>query len=80
MVTEKIYIRLLDEGVDSWLPTTGEKITDTVYKVLPTDDYDPNDEDWEFIPGTVVKCELQEKDSGRGEKIKILVAISEAET
>jgi hypothetical protein len=81
MVTrEKIYIRLLDEGVDSWLPTTGEKISDNTYKVFPTDDYDADDEVWEFIPGSIVNCELQEKDSGKGEKIKVLVAISKVES
>lgn len=73
---EKIYIRLLDEGVDSWLPTYGQKVFDNEYVVLPTKDYDPECEKWEFVPGTKVFCELQEKHTGRGKKKKVLVAVS----
>lgn len=74
-ITETIYIRLLDEGVDTWRPTHGERIRGNVFKVLPTDDYDPEDEEWEFVPGSIVQCELQKKTS-RGEPKEILVAIS----
>jgi len=28
-----------------------------VFEVLPTPDYDPEDERWEFVPGTIVECE-----------------------
>jgi hypothetical protein len=54
-----IYIQLLDEGVDVWRPTEGEMIADMVFKVLPTENYDPEDEHWEFPPGTIVRCEKQ---------------------
>ncbi|MHB1457635.1 MAG: hypothetical protein ACYC0V_12045 [Armatimonadota bacterium] len=54
---ETIYIQLLDEGTPTWRPTTGEKKREGVYRVLPTDNYDPEDETWEFLPGTIVRCE-----------------------
>ena len=77
MVTkDKIYIKLLDDGVDSWRPTFGEKIQEKIYKVLSTEDYDPNDEEWEFVPGTIVRCELHEKSLGN-KTIEVLVAVHE---
>ncbi len=60
MNTITIYIRLLNEGVDGVSrPTMGEVIDKEkgIYKVLPTDPYDPDDEEWMFVPGTIVKCE-----------------------
>jgi hypothetical protein len=74
VITKTIYIRLLNEGTDVWRPTLGEKIEDNVYKILPKDDYDPELEEWEFIPGTIVKCELQKK-FDRGEPEEVLVAV-----
>jgi hypothetical protein len=74
MVIKTIYIKLLNEGTDSWRPTSGEKIGENLYKVLSIDNYNPEIEEWEFIPGTIVKCELQKK-SDRGEPEEIIVAI-----
>jgi hypothetical protein len=50
-----IYIPLLSR--DALHPTTGLKIDDQIYEVLPTKDYDPANESWEFPPGSVVECE-----------------------
>jgi hypothetical protein len=75
MVTQRsvIYIQLLDEGVDVWRPTEGEMVAEMVFKVLPTENYDPEDEHWEFPPGTIVRCEKQIKwDRGANE---VLVAV-----
>jgi hypothetical protein len=52
-----IYIKLLDEGVDVWRPTQGEMVSVLIFKVLPTKNYDPENEHWEFPPGTIVRCE-----------------------
>lgn len=51
-----IYIRLLDEGTEVFRPTSAEPVG-ALFKVLPTSNYDPQDEKWEFVPGSVVKCE-----------------------
>jgi hypothetical protein len=59
VITKTIYIKLLEEGTDVWRPTLGEFIKDSIYKVLPTDGYDPDLEEWEFIPGAIVICEVQ---------------------
>lgn len=50
-----IYIRLLDEGTEVLRPTEAEELADGLFKVLPTPDYDPDDEHWEFRPGSIVQ-------------------------
>lgn len=50
-----IYIRLLEEGTEVWRPTEAEELRDGLFKLLPTPNYDPEDEHWEFGPGSVVR-------------------------
>lgn len=54
--TERIYVRLLNEGTDVWRPTTGRPIGAGTFEVLPTSDYDAESEEWEFVPGSLVQC------------------------
>jgi len=56
-----IYIPLLNEGTPVLRPTLGEEVGDGLYRVLSTHDYDPDDEEWQFPPGTIVECEKQTK-------------------
>ncbi len=67
---DTIYIRLLNEGTDVWRPAKGECLSDSIYRVLKIDNYDPDIEEWEFLPGTVVRCEDQIRNG-----VKVLVAI-----
>jgi hypothetical protein len=48
----KIFVYLLEEGTDAWRPTEAVSIGDGSFKILPTPDYDPEDEVWEFPPGS----------------------------
>jgi hypothetical protein len=50
-----IYIRLFDEGTDVLRPTEAEELANGLFKVMPTPGYDPNDEKWEFSPGSIVR-------------------------
>jgi hypothetical protein len=54
-----IYIRLLDEGTRTARPTYGEIVEENIVRVLPTENYDPDDEVWEFTPDTIVRCEKE---------------------
>jgi len=74
MVKKTIYIKLLNEGSEAWRPTLGEEMRDNIFRVLPTSDYDPEDEEWEFIPGSIVRCKLQQK-SDRGKPNYVFVAV-----
>jgi hypothetical protein len=52
---QTIYIRLFDEGTDVLRPTEAEMLANGLFKVMPTPKYDPDDEKWEFIPGSIVR-------------------------
>ena len=62
--TIEIYIPLLNEGTDVLRPTQGLRLGSDEFRVLPTPNYNPADEEWEFPPGTKVKC-VQEVRGGR---------------
>jgi hypothetical protein len=51
----EIYVRLLDEGRDVSPPTKGIVLGNGLFKLLPTDNYDPDDEHWEFLRGSIVR-------------------------
>jgi hypothetical protein len=63
-----IYVHLLDEGTTVLRPTQGESMGGGIYRLLPTPDYDADDESWEFLPGTIVRCTTQISD---GEEIVV---------
>ena len=71
--TSTIYIRLLEEAVTCIRPTQAEALEDGTYRVLPTPNYDPTDEVWEFVPGSKVHCEVFDDPKGA-----YLLAIAEA--
>jgi hypothetical protein len=66
-----IYIPLIHEGTPVVRPTQGVPMGGNVFLVRATADYDPNDEIWEFMPGSTVNCFLE-----RHEGDDILVARS----
>lgn len=57
----QIYIQLLDEGTRVFRPTNALILEGGRFRVLPTPNYNPNNENWEFPPGTVVICETVTK-------------------
>ncbi len=70
--TYKIYVNLLDEGTNCWRPVNAERVQDNCFKITSVNP-DPEDENWQFTTGTVVRCEEKELSGG-----KALVAIEEA--
>jgi hypothetical protein len=61
---QKIYIKLLEEGTPTLRPTLARFLYDGLFEVLPTQDYDPEDEMWEFKPGSYVSLVDIEDDGG----------------
>ena len=59
-----IWIPLLNEGTIASRPTKAEKVGDGLYRVLATPDYDPQDEEWAYPPGSIVRCTLTTADDG----------------
>jgi hypothetical protein len=59
-----VYVKLLDEATDVWRPVPAEALGQRRYRLLPTDKYDPEDETWEFLPGTDAVCEPRQLSDG----------------
>ena len=58
-----IYIPLKNEGVEVFRPTEAMAFGDGYYKVLSKPHYDPVDEEWQFLPETIVKGEWRKNGS-----------------
>jgi hypothetical protein len=66
----EIYVRLLNEGTEVYRPTSATPLKENKYKILPAPNYDPETEDWEFKPGSIVRGEKRKLSGG-----KVLVAV-----
>ncbi len=64
--TIKVYIDLLEEGTPTLRPAQAIDLGNGTAKLLPTENYNPESEIWQFVPGTIVK--FKEVNNG-GEKI-----------
>ena len=53
--TIEVYVVLLEEGSPTIRGTQAIVLGNDLYKLLPTPKYDPEDEIWEFLPGSTVK-------------------------
>ncbi len=58
-----IYVALLDEGTDCWRPVTAEHISADLFRIADTP---PEDEQWEFQPGQIVRCREHEFEDSKG--------------
>jgi hypothetical protein len=56
---ETVFVRLLDEGTDVMRPVQAERIGSGIFRLFEPADYDPEYEIWEFVPGSLVRCEVQ---------------------
>lgn len=63
--TVEVYVVLLEEGTDTIRGTQAIDLGDGLYQLLPTPWYDPEDEVWEFSPGSVVKAVDSFDDQGK---------------
>jgi hypothetical protein len=68
-----VYVYLMGEGTDVWRPVNAEQVGASQYRLDPTAVV-PDDEAWEFPPGTLVECERKRLSDGEQ-----LVAVRRAE-
>jgi hypothetical protein len=57
VMTEQIFVALLDEGVHAWRPVDAEKLADDTYRISSSLDPAALDEKWQFPPGATVICQ-----------------------
>lgn len=55
----QVYVRLLGEGTLVFRPAPAELIRAGLAKLAAPPGYDPDDEDWEFAPGSIVRVEVR---------------------
>ena len=51
----KIYVELLDEGTETWRKAQAVALPNGLFKLLEPENYDPEDEQWPFLPGSEVR-------------------------
>lgn len=56
----EIYVHLENEGTEVWRPVDAKHIEADLY-LIPEDTVVPDDETWQFQPGTVVRCTHADK-------------------
>lgn len=61
----EVYVTLLEEGTDTIRATDAINLGNDLYKLMPTDNYDPADEIWEFLPDSVVRVKESKDFHGR---------------
>ena len=57
-----IYVALANEGISVWKPVEAVPITENVFRIAPSSV--PDGEEWEFAPGTTVRCERRDLSGG----------------
>jgi hypothetical protein len=60
-----VYVHLLDEGVDVWRPVSATRVGDGYLLEGPR----PDDERWQFEPGTLVRCSLRRFEGEQEERL-----------
>jgi len=67
-----IYVALLDDGTDVWRPVDAKEIREGLFRIVSAPS-NPDDECWEFEPGSLVRCEERQLSGG-----SVLVAVARA--
>ena len=57
---KNIYVQLLGEGTVVYRPVPAIKIKENLYMIQGKEIYDPDDEEWEFLPNTIVVVQNRE--------------------
>jgi hypothetical protein len=68
-----VYVKLTEEGTPVYRPTKAAPVGDSLARLLEPAGYDPDDEHWEFDPGTLIRYEER-----RLEGSDVLVAVQRA--
>jgi hypothetical protein len=66
-----VYVPLNAAGPEWWRPTPAEPVGGDVFRIVAPDDYAPDQEDWKFAPGSLVRCKHAALEDG-----EYLIAVS----
>lgn len=63
-LSDRVFVRLMDEDVDVWRPVRAKRVEGMVYVIL-SQKYNSDVETWQFVPGDKVICEYVKEGAGR---------------
>lgn len=69
--TTNVFVRLLNEGTRVLRPAPAVPRGGMRFRLIEPEDYDPEDEQWEFLPGSTVVCRAERSSEG-----DVLVAVA----
>jgi hypothetical protein len=72
-----IYVYLLNEGSASWRPVEAEHLGGDQYRITSIN-ADPEDEQWQFSTGEVVRC--SERNLSGGSELVAYVAVARSDS
>lgn len=55
-----VCVEVIDEGVETWRSTQAVALPNGLFKLLQPDNYNPEDEFWDFLPGAEVRLEKRQ--------------------
>ena len=58
-----IYLPLLGEGTDCWRPVEATDLGSDLFRIVSER---PEDEEWPYLPGEVVRCRWRQFSEGEG--------------
>ncbi len=58
-IQREVFVPLLNEGTGVFRPAQAIACGEMQFKLLEPDGYDPEDEQWEFPPGSEVECRIE---------------------
>ena len=61
---ETVYVQLLNEGTIVYRPAPAVFLDSNVARLLIRDEHDPDAEEWEFKPDSIVRVEMKELQGG----------------
>ena len=70
----RVYVALLGEGTNVWRPVDATKIRDDIFRI---DGAAPNDEEWQFAQGAMVRC-VRRNHSGDQSELVAVEALDKA--
>ena len=60
----RVYVRLLNEGTEVFRPTEAVELEEGLFKLMAAPYNNSEDEEWEYLPGAMVRIEIHHGESG----------------
>ncbi len=57
--THEVFVPLRDEGTGVVRPTRAFALGGMRFQLIEPEGYDPDDEQWQFLPGSEVTCRIE---------------------